>query len=175
MENNIIVLVFEEDKPINIDDISFQYSKAENMLENVKMWQEQGLYQLEDAVIAICGAGGIVKIKQTQSDTGKFALRGSGIGLLAGLLLGGPIGGLIAGTAVGAITGKMKDIGIDDKFIKQITTGLRQDTSALFLMGKAIDQEKMEEEIRPFKALVVSTTLPEEREKRLQELLKREE
>jgi uncharacterized membrane protein len=69
----------------------------------------------------------------------------------------------------------MKDIGIDDKFIKQTSEVLAPNSSALFLMGKALDQEKMMEQIRPFKAFVASTTLPVEQEKKLQELLKREE
>ena len=175
MDYNIIVLMFEEEEPVAFGDPAFKHTKADNMLENVQMWQDQGLYELADAVIATCNPSGDVNIKQTQSVTGKYSLRGSGIGLLAGVLLGGPIGGLVGGAAVGAIAGKMKDIGIDDKFIKEVTKGLRPNTSALFLMGKALDQEKMMEEIRPFKATIASTTLPAEREKELQALLRREE
>jgi len=175
MEYNIVVLAFEEERPVNYLDPATGPTKAENMLENVKMWQDQDLYELADAVIATCGPSGDVNIKQTQTLTGKYALRGSGVGLLAGILLGGPIGGLVGGAAVGAIAGKMKDIGIDDKFIKEVTQGLTPNSSALFLMGKALDEEKMMAEIKPFKALVASTTLSSEKEKQLQELLKREE
>jgi uncharacterized membrane protein len=91
------------------------------------------------------------------------------------MLLGGPIGGVIAGTAVGAISGKMKDLGIDDDFIEQISQGLPPNSSALFLMGKATDQEKMLEKLRPYKALVAVTTLDEEKEKALKQALSREE
>lgn len=83
-------------------------------LENVLYWQDKGLVEIEDAVVAVRTADGDIKIKQTKS---KYTLRGSGIGLLAGMLLGGPIGGLSGGAIIGAISGKMKDIGIEDKFI----------------------------------------------------------
>ena len=175
MEYNIVVLAFEGESRVNFLDPASGPTKAENMLDNVKIWQDQGLYELADAVIATCSPSGDVNIEQTQSLTGKYALGGSGVGLLAGLLLGGPIGGLIGGAAVGAIAGKMKDIGIDDKFIKDVTKGLRPNSSALFLMGKSLDEEKMMEEIKPFKAFVASTTLSDEKERQLQDLLKREE
>jgi uncharacterized membrane protein len=175
MEHNIVVLAFEEEEPINVDYAFSSPSKAENMLDNVLEWQEKGLYELVDAVIAVRGTGGDLKIKQTKTVTGKYTLRGSGVGLLAGVLLGGPIGGLVAGTAVGAIAGKMKDIGIEDKFIQDISQGLAPNTSALFLMGKALDREKMMAEIQPFKAFVAITSLPEDQEKNLRKLLEREE
>ena len=96
-----------------------------------------GLITIEDAVIASRGVGQNVEIKQTQSVTGKYTLRGSGIGLLAGFLLGGPIGGLIGGTAVGAISGALKDIGIDDKFIREASEML-EDAEGVQNANKAI-------------------------------------
>ena len=175
MEYNIVVLAFKEDAPVDQYDMNYGPTKAEIFLENVQMWQDQGLYEVADAVTAVRDISGELHIKQTKSLTGKYALGGTGVGFLAGLLLGGPIGGMIGGAAIGAIAGKMKDIGIDDKFIKQVSEGLAPSTSALFLMGKATNEEKLMEEIRPFKALIASTTLPAEQEKALQELLKREE
>jgi len=164
MESNIIVLGFE-----GIDT-------AENMLSVFVDMQEKGVIALEDAVIATRGVGEqTVEIKQTHKFVGKYTLRGSGIGLLAGLLLGGPVGGLIGGAAIGAIAGGMKDYGIDDKFIKEATSALKPNSSALFLMGKAEDPDKFMEEIRPYKAVVAMTTLPEDQEKALRDALAREE
>jgi len=174
MENSLIVLAFEEE-PFNVEDAFSTTTKAEGFLENILMWQEQGLVDIEDAVVALRGKGGKLKIKQTKSLGGKYALRGSGIGLLAGLLLGGPIGGLAVGAGIGAISGKMKDIGIDDKFINEISEGLAPNTSGLFLLGKSNDPDKFLEQIRPFKAFVATTSLDPEREKALRDALKREE
>jgi len=144
-------------------------------LETVLEWQESGLIEIEDAVVGPRGMGEDIKIKQTQSLAGKYALGGAGIGFLAGMLLGDPIGGLIGGTAVGAISGKMKDLVIDDDFIEQTSQGLPPNSSALFLMGKATDREEMLDRLRPYKALVAVTTLDEEKEKALKQALSREE
>jgi uncharacterized membrane protein len=163
MESNIVVLGFEGE------------STAEGMLSNIMEMQERGLVTIEDAVVATRGPGTNVEVKQTRSVTGKYAVRGTGAGLLAGLLLGGPIGGLVAGAAIGAITGALKDQGIDDKFINEVSQALRPNSSALFLMGKAEDPDKFYEEMRPFKAVVATTTLSEEKEKRLKEALAEEE
>lgn len=163
MDSNIVVLRFDDE------------SQAENMLSVFTDLQEKGIVTLEDAVIASRGAGDHIEIKQSQSVTGKYTLRGSGIGLLAGLLLGGPIGGLVGGTVVGAIAGALKDVGIDDKFIRQTSEMLKPGSSALFLMGKADDQDKFLAELRPFKALVATTSLSEEQEKRLKRTLAEEE
>lgn len=163
MESNMIVLGFEGE------------TTAEDMLETFQGMQERGLITIEDAVIASRGVGQNVEIKQTHSVKGKYALRGSGIGLLAGLLLGGPIGGLIGGTAIGAISGALKDIGIDDKFIRETSEALGPNSSALFLLGSAQDPDGFREELKPFKAIVAMTTLSPEQEKRLKETLADEE
>jgi uncharacterized membrane protein len=171
---------------------------AENMLANVNTWANQGWLKVEDAVVVTRGAGsastptqiptanpeqpGIVQgagssteleIKQTQKHAGKFALSGSGIGLLAGLLLGGPIGGLVVGATVGGITGALKDFGIDDKFIREVSAGVKPGTSALFLMTSGGDAEKLLPEVREHKARLLSTTLPPEQERALREALEK--
>jgi uncharacterized membrane protein len=163
VDNQLIVLGFQGE------------STAEDMLSVFQDMEEKGILTIEDAVLASRGPGHQVAVKQTQSVTGKYTARGSGIGLLAGLLLGGPVGGLIGGTVVGAIAGAMKDVGIDDKFIEQVSDALGPDSSALFLMGQAEDADQFLEQLRPFKAVVASTTLSEDQEKRLKAALEREE
>lgn len=168
---------------------------AENMLENVNMWQEKGWITVEDAVVVTRGlgsasgpiaaaaasaeqpmiihsAGGTnVEIKQTQKKSGKFTLGGGGIGLLAGLLLGGPVGGLVAGATIGAITGALKDSGIEDKFIREASEGLAPGHSALFLMTSGGDEEKIIPELRGHKGRLIKTTLSAERERALRDAL----
>lgn len=148
---------------------------AEGMLESLTKMQEEGLIELEDAVVASRGPGIEVEIQQTRSETGKSALRGTGIGLLAGLLLGGPIVGLVGGAAIGAILGAMKDHGLDDKFVDQVSEWVRPNTSALFLLVKEARGEEVLARLKPFKAKVLTTTLSEEQEKRLKGILAEEE
>jgi uncharacterized membrane protein len=171
---------------------------AEAMLENVNTWAKEGWLKVEDAVVVTRGAGsttptmpvsagnteqpqsvmiqgsqGDLEIKQTRKHAGKFALGGSGIGFLAGMLLGGPIGGLVVGATVGGITGAMKDFGIDDKFIRQVSEGVRPGTSALFLMTSGGDPEKLLPEIREHKARLLSSTLPAEQAEALRQALEK--
>ncbi len=163
MESKIIVLGFEGQLT------------AEAILKDIVKMHEDGLIELEDAVVASRGSGTHVEIKQTHSETTKFALRGSGVGVLAGLLLGGPVLGLAGGAAIGAIAGSLKDYGVDDGFIREVSDGLLPKTSALFLMAKAENSEQTLERLKPIKAKVLSTTLPEEQEQKLREALAKEE
>jgi uncharacterized membrane protein len=160
--SNIVALMFEGEET------------AEAMLESLNDLAEKGHIEILDAVIASRGVGKDVDIKQTTKVTKKYAGRGTGIGFLAGLLLGGPILGAAGGAAVGAITGSMKDVGIDDKFIQDIAAGVAANTSALFLMVQNAD-EKVMEFLKPFKARVLTTSLPAEEEARLQKLLESEQ
>lgn len=186
MPGNIHALMF--------DDID----GAENMLENVNTWAKAGWLTVEDAVVVTRGGGSEsapaqiatanpeqpamireasssteLEIRQTHKRGGKFALGGAGIGFLAGLLLGGPIGGIVVGATVGGITGALKDYGIDDKFIREVSAGVRPGTSALFLMTSGGDAEKLLPEIREHKARLLSTTLPPEQEQALREALEK--
>lgn len=181
----------------NIHVVLFNdYNGAENMLENVSTWEQEGWINVEDAVVVTRGSGGTtppvaigaanterpmmipgassstdIEIKQTIKRRGKFTLGGGGIGLMAGLLLGGPIGGLVVGATVGAITGALQDYGIDDGFIKQVSAGLEPDTSALFLMTAGGDVEKLLPELRAHTGRLLSTTLPPEQEQAVRKAL----
>jgi uncharacterized membrane protein len=163
MTSNVIALIFDG------------ATTAENMLTLFEDLQERNVVALEDAALASRGVSDQVEIKQTQSVTGKYTLRGTGIGLVAGLLLGGPIGGLAAGAAIGAISGSLKDIGIDDLFINDVSSALGPNSSALFLMGKANDPDEFHKALAPFRARVISTTLSDEQVKQLRATLEREE
>ena len=162
MASQVVVLGFNEELG------------AETMLDYLGEMQDEGLIELEDAVVASRGPGTNVEIRQTHSKAGKFALRGSGIGLLAGLLLGGPIGGLIGGAAIGGITGALKDHGLDDSFVEEVSGSVRPNTSALFLLIKEAKGEEVLEKLQSLDARVLTTTLPEEAEKRLRDSLAQE-
>ena len=164
-DGNVTVLMFD-------DEVG-----AENMLDNVQTWQEQGLFEVIDAVVAVRGLSKDVDIRQTKRFAGKYAGWGTGVGLLAGMLLGGPIGGMAVGAAIGGISGAMKDYGIDDKFIKQVSEGIRPNTSALFLMttGGMEHEEQLLAELRPYRARLASTSLDDEMAQKLRDALDHEE
>jgi uncharacterized membrane protein/sporulation protein YlmC with PRC-barrel domain len=168
--SNIVVLGFEN------------RHGAEAMLDDVYKWQQEGLIEVEDAVLADAGPDGQVKIRQThRSDAGKFALRGGGVGLVAGALVGGPIVGLVAGVAAGSIRGKraaaLKDqgYGLDDDFVQAASGWVRAERSALFLLVKQADAEGLRAKLLPLKATILTTTLAPEQEQRLRRVLAEEE
>jgi uncharacterized membrane protein len=148
---------------------------AEAMLKDIQKWQEEGLVELEDAVIASSGPGGHVEIQQTHKEGGKFTLRGGGAGLLAGLLLGGPILGFVGGAAAGAIAGALKDYGLDDGFIEEVSKWVQPNTSALFVLVNEVNADAVLDKLRPFEAVVLTTTLPQAGEQRLREALAEEQ
>jgi uncharacterized membrane protein len=177
MASRIVVLAFEG------------AGAAEGMLVNVRDMEKRGLLKLDDAVVASRGpratdiqinqasmigvpaAGSQLQIDQTDSRRGRSAAAGGGIGLLAGMLIGGPIGGL----AVGALIGALRDRGLKDKEVQEIADRLVPDSSALFLLVKEADGPKVLEELKPFKATVIQSTLEPEAEERLRAALAREE
>jgi uncharacterized membrane protein len=159
MASELVVLTFEGEQT------------AEGMLDNLKEMQERGLLHLEDAVLVSRGQSTEVRVQQTDSRRGRYALTGGGIGLLAGWLVGGPIGG----AAVGAVIGALRDRGIDDGFIRDVSKALQPDSSGIFLLVRDADDPRVLDELKPFKAVVVHTTLPPEAEQALRETLAQEQ
>lgn len=165
MTSNIVVLGFENE------------FGAEAMLDSVHRWQEEGLIEVEDAVIASAGPSGNVEIQQThRSEKGKLVL-GGGVGLVVGTLLGGPILGLVAGVTAGALKGRAKDkeFGLDDDFVRSVSGWVHAERSALFLLVKQANAEQLRVKLRPLKATILSTTLAPEQEQNLRRALAEEE
>ena len=164
-ESNFVVLAFEEQ------------AGADNFLANIDTWEEQGLFQVVDAVIAKRGPGSHIEVMQTERPGRKYAGRGAGVGLLAGWLLGGPIGGAVAGAAIGGLAGGLKKRGFDSGFINDVTEGMPPNSSTLFLMttGGAGNRDKILAELRPHKARVAATSLTGGEADALHQALSREE
>jgi len=159
MTSTIIVLGFDH-----------QYG-AEGMLDHLDQFEKGGFITLEDAVITSRGVGDKVDIKQANPQTGKTSLKGSGVGLLAGLLLGGPILGAVAGSGIGAVVGSIKDFGLDDRFVKEISESLKPESSALFLLVKEAKTEELQGRFDNYGARVITTTLHPDEEIALQKFL----
>jgi uncharacterized membrane protein len=107
-------------------------------------------------------------IKQTRDKRGRATVAAGGVGLIVGSLLGGPVGGL----AVGALIGALRDRGIDNKFINNLSKRLKPNTSALFLLVESADADAVLKELKPFNATLIHTTLTPETEKALRKALK---
>ncbi|HEV7929569.1 MAG TPA: DUF1269 domain-containing protein, partial [Nitrosospira sp.] len=85
---------------------------------------------------------------------------------LAGFVLGGAIG-----AGAGALSGSLVDYGINDDFIKSLGETIPPNSSALFILVRKVQPEKVLAELSGVKGKVLRTSLSPEQEKKLQEAL----
>ncbi len=122
-----------------------------------------------DVAIAEHTKRGRVKVHQTE-DMGamKGGFHGAAMGVVVGALIAGPAGAAVGGAAGGllhSLRSRFHDIGIDDKFMKQVTSEIDKGKSALFVQyeGKwAASIGLIENAIKAENALLIQSTLPAE-------------
>lgn len=129
--------------------------------------QKRQIVEIEDAAVVIRRQDGKVKVKQANSLVGAGALGGAFWGMLIGLIFLAPVLGLAVGALSGALAGHFTDIGIDDKFIKQVGSTINPGQSALFLMVRKITLDKFMDELKPYKFQVLQTSMSAEDEGKL--------
>ena len=119
-----------------------------------------------------------VKVHQTVDRGGaKGAARGAGLGVIVGAIVLGPAGAVVGGAAGGVLNGlrnRLHDIGIDDKFMRQVTKELDRGKSALFILYEgnwAASIGMIEQAIVAEKALLIHSTLPAKTEAALKALV----
>ena len=132
--------------------------------------QKQHLIMLADAAVVIRKPDGKVKIKQVVSLVGAGALGGAFWGMLIGVIFWMPWLGMAIGAASGALSGMLQDIGIDDKFIKDVGKTIEPGHSALFLLVVKATTDKVLNELKDFNATVLQTSLSKEDEAKLKEV-----
>jgi uncharacterized membrane protein len=148
---------------------------AETMRERMYDLQKRELITLEDAAVVVRKESGKTKVKQAHSLVGSGALGGAFWGMLIGLLFFAPWLGLIAGAAGGALAGKMGDIGVDDSFIKEVSETIEPGHSALFLLARDAQVERIEEELSDTEFEIIQTNLSPEDESQLRDTFAAEE
>src|SRR3954451_10018644 len=147
--------------------------KAEAVLEATRDLQNQDLLDLEDAALAWRTADGRVKNQQTYSPAAAAGAGGALWGLLLGLIFTVPIFGLAMGAASGAIAGKLTDLGIDDKFMKEVAAALEPGAAAVFALVRRSTPDRVQAALLPYRPTIIRTSLSTHKEadliRRLQE------
>ncbi|MFC2248400.1 DUF1269 domain-containing protein [Labrys portucalensis] len=153
--------------------------EADKVLLKLDALKKEYLVDLEDAVVVTRNAEGKVHLKQSINLTGI----GASSGLLSGALWGGLVGllflnplagfaiGGAVGAGVGALSGSLADYGIDDDFIKSLGQTIPNNSSALFVLVRKVQPEKVLAEFSGLKGRVIKTSLSPEQEQKLQEAL----
>jgi len=155
--------------------------KADRALTKMVSLSKEHLVELEDAVIVVRNEQGKIHIKQSVNLTALGATSGlvtGGLwGALVGLLFLNPLAGFAIGGALGAgtgaLSGSLSDYGIDDDFIKSLSETIPNNSSALFVLLRKFQPEKVLQELEgsDFKGKVLRTSLSPEQEQKLQDAL----
>ncbi|MCJ7662459.1 MAG: DUF1269 domain-containing protein [Anaerolineales bacterium] len=140
---------------------------AEEMRDDLMRLQKEHLITLDDAAVVVRKQDGKAKVKQMTDLVGAGALGGAFWGMLIGLLFLAPWLGLAIGAVTGAVAGGLTDIGVDDKFIKEVGEQIEPGDSALFLLVRDSTPDKVMDELRKFDAKVYQTSLSKEDEEKL--------
>ena len=149
---NLVVVGFDE--PNQAEEVHLKLQKL----------QRDGLLDLADVAVAV------------KDETGKAKLHHAGNLLAEGAAFGfcGPLANLIllnatAGTASGALA----DVGITDRFMKELATVLIPSRSALFVLTRrpTPDKDRLLEELKGLGGRIFMTWLSHEDQTRLQAAL----
>ncbi len=149
------------------------YKAEEVRLDMVKL-ENEDLVDLEDAVVTVVDRKGRVRFHHSEHMTFPAALSGGFLGTLVGLMMVNPVMALIGGvtgTAIGAVAGALKDVGIEESFMKELSTRLKPGTSALFVAVRKGDPIRVVEELQKYQGTVLQTTLTHDNEKALKKAL----
>ena len=162
MSSSLITIAF--------DDVA----KAQQMIGELKKFQEEGLLKLEDSVIVTRDQAGNATYTTDHHMSG--AGTGAAMGGLWGLLLGSiflmPIAGAALGAAAGAASGALGKVAVDESFKNSINDQLRPNSSAVIVRVSNVEQpEKIAERLKGFGGTVLHTNLSAETEAELQAVL----
>ena len=136
--------------------------------------QKEHSIELDDLVVALCKEDGKIKLKQSFSPAGTGAAGGALWGGLIGLIFLMPLLGMAIGGATGAATGAMTDVGVDDKFMKELgqKLKLKPGGAAVFVLVSQSTPDKVLPRISQYGGEVIHSSLSEHAEETLQEALR---
>jgi uncharacterized membrane protein len=161
--SDLVVVVFDDET-----------TAFELRAELAKM-QKEYLIDMEDAVVVTKDDKGKVKLHQATNLTLAGAVGGSFWGMLIGLLFFNPLLGMAVGAGAGALSGKLSDIGINDKMMEELAASFEPGNSALFVLIRKVTGDKVLERLKPFvgKGKIFQTSLNKDEEESLREALEK--
>jgi uncharacterized membrane protein len=133
--------------------------------------QRESLIEVQDVAWVTKGRDGKMKLHEGSSLTGTGAAGGALWGFLLGLLFLVPLFGMAVGAATGAVAGHFAHYGIDHQWINEVANAIPPGGSALFIMARDADQERVLPEMAHFGGVVLKTNLTTEQQQALQSAL----
>lgn len=146
-------------------------AQAEEVRTKILGLQREYLIELGDAVVAVKGPDGQVKLNQLFQPVAAGAASGALWGSLIGLVLLAPLVGAAIGAASGALGGKLTDLGINDNFMKEAAASLEAGHAALFLLIRKMTTDKVMAELQGSGGTILRSSFDETKEEALREAL----
>jgi len=146
-------------------------AKAEEVRQKLIDLQKDYLIELGDAVIAIKQPNGRIKLNQLFRPAAAGAATGTIWGTLIGVIFMVPLLGAALGAASGALAGALTDVGINDRFMKEVAAGLDAGNTALFLLIRKMTTDKVLADLKGVGGKVLRTSFDETKEEKLRQAL----
>lgn len=146
-------------------------TEAGKVLDSLKAQTKYDNISFKDTAVVSKEIDGKVNIN---NEVSQGMMTATGAGALLGLLLGGllfPIGGLLLGASGGALVGKFMNLGVDGKFVKEVSESLQPGTSALFVLVHEANPDVVRAILQEHPGKVLQTTLSPEAEESLKKAL----
>jgi uncharacterized membrane protein len=144
---------------------------AEQVRRTLVELQKEHVIELDDMVVVTRAENGKVKLHQSTSLAGAGAAGGALWGGLIGLLFLAPLVGMAVGAAAGGASGALTDVGVDDKFMKELGTNLDEGGAAVIVLVRRSTPDKVIPRIREYGGHVIQSSLSEEAEESLRTAL----
>ena len=144
---------------------------AETAAAALRHLEQESLIEVQDVAWVTKQADGRMKLHQASTATGQGAAGGAFWGFLFGLLIFAPYVGAAVGAATGAIAGHFTHLGIDQKWLSEVADAIPPDGSALFVMVRNTNVERVLPEMATFGGTVLKTNFTTEQQQALQEAL----
>ena len=144
---------------------------AEQVRRTLIELQKEHIIELDDMVVVTRAEGGKVKLHQSSSVAGAGAAGGALWGGLIGLLFLAPLVGMAVGAAAGGAAGSLTDVGVDDKFMKELGANLNEGGAAVIVLVRRSTPDKVIPRIKEYGGYVLQTSLSQEAEESLRTAL----
>jgi uncharacterized membrane protein len=137
----------------------------------LKRMRSEVQVELQDIAWVTKAQDGTMKLRQGASLTGAGAASGALWGFLFGLVFLDPFFGMALGTATGVLAGKLADYGLDDTWIKEVANAIPTEGSALFVMVRHANAERVLPEMAKLGGRVKRTSLTSKQQQALEAAL----
>ena len=158
--SNLVVITFDNEE------------EAGKVRESIRQQEKGGRIKLDDSAVVVKDADGKVHVKN-QLDRGVKigGVTGGFLGLLIASIFF-PVAGIVVGVLGGMGVGALADLGIQKKFVQQVSDEIKPGNSAIFLVVREADPNAALAALRPYKGTLFHTSLDPEDEETLRRALK---